>query len=55
VAIECLETAVKISFVAGGLRGHPFLDVKTYRPQYRTEEFSLAAWFRKLADEKGYV
>ena len=35
--------------------GTPVLDVKDYRPQYRAENYTLPEWFRKLADEKGYV
>ncbi|HEY7219492.1 MAG TPA: tRNA (N6-threonylcarbamoyladenosine(37)-N6)-methyltransferase TrmO [Candidatus Binatia bacterium] len=35
--------------------GTPILDIKGYRAQYRTDEFTLPEWFRKLADEKGYV
>jgi tRNA-Thr(GGU) m(6)t(6)A37 methyltransferase TsaA len=35
--------------------GTPILDIKGYRPQYRTVGYSLPDWFRKLADEKGYV
>jgi tRNA-Thr(GGU) m(6)t(6)A37 methyltransferase TsaA len=35
--------------------GTPILDIKGYRDQYRTDQFELPAWFRKLADEKGNV
>ena len=35
--------------------GTPILDIKGYRPQYRVDDYDLPAWFRKLADEKGYV
>jgi tRNA-Thr(GGU) m(6)t(6)A37 methyltransferase TsaA len=35
--------------------GTPILDIKGYRAQYRTDEFTVPEWFRKLADEKGYV
>jgi tRNA (Thr-GGU) A37 N-methylase len=35
--------------------GTPILDIKGYRPQYRTDSYRLPEWFRKLADEKGYV
>jgi tRNA-Thr(GGU) m(6)t(6)A37 methyltransferase TsaA len=35
--------------------GTPILDIKGYRNQYRTEEFKLPEWFRRLADEKGYI
>ena len=35
--------------------GTPILDIKGYRPQYRVDEYMLPEWFRKLADEKGYV
>lgn len=33
----------------------PVLDIKGYRNQYRAEEFAVPDWFRKLADDKGYV
>ena len=35
--------------------GTPILDIKGYRAQYRTDSFTVPEWFRKLADEKGYV
>jgi tRNA-Thr(GGU) m(6)t(6)A37 methyltransferase TsaA len=35
--------------------GTPILDIKGYRNQYRTDEFEVPVWFRKLADDKGYV
>lgn len=35
--------------------GTPILDIKGYRPQYRSENYTFPDWFRKLADEKGYV
>jgi tRNA-Thr(GGU) m(6)t(6)A37 methyltransferase TsaA len=35
--------------------GTPILDIKGYRPQYRTDGYRLPEWFRKLADEKGYI
>jgi tRNA-Thr(GGU) m(6)t(6)A37 methyltransferase TsaA len=35
--------------------GTPILDIKGYRNQYHAEEFTVPAWFRKLADNKGYV
>ncbi|HEV8722751.1 MAG TPA: tRNA (N6-threonylcarbamoyladenosine(37)-N6)-methyltransferase TrmO [Candidatus Binatia bacterium] len=35
--------------------GTPILDIKGYRAQYRTNEFTVPGWFRKLADEKGYI
>jgi len=35
--------------------GTPILDIKGYRGQYQTDEFTVPGWFRKLADEKGYV
>lgn len=33
----------------------PILDIKGYRPQYRSDSYALPEWFRKLAGEKGYV
>ena len=35
--------------------GTPILDIKGYRPQYRAENYTLPDWFRKLADDKGYI
>jgi tRNA-Thr(GGU) m(6)t(6)A37 methyltransferase TsaA len=35
--------------------GTPILDIKGYRAQYRRESFAVPEWFRRLADEKGYV
>ena len=35
--------------------GTPILDIKGYRPQYRTDSYVMPDWFRTLADDKGYV
>jgi tRNA-Thr(GGU) m(6)t(6)A37 methyltransferase TsaA len=35
--------------------GTPILDIKGYRPQYRTDNYVMPDWFRTLADDKGYV
>jgi tRNA-Thr(GGU) m(6)t(6)A37 methyltransferase TsaA len=35
--------------------GTPILDLKGYRPQYRTESFTLPQWFKTLAGESGIV
>jgi tRNA-Thr(GGU) m(6)t(6)A37 methyltransferase TsaA len=35
--------------------GTPILDIKTYRSQYRTDEFTVPEWFRKLAGATGHV
>ena len=35
--------------------GTPILDIKTYRSQYRTDEFTVPEWFRKLAGSTGHV
>lgn len=35
--------------------GTPILDIKGYRPQYRSDSCTLPEWFLKYADEKGYV
>ncbi len=35
--------------------GTPILDIKGYRPQYRTDSYLMPDWFRTLADDKGYV
>jgi tRNA (Thr-GGU) A37 N-methylase len=44
-------------FVAGldFFDGTPILDIKGYRPQYRTENYTLPDWFRKFADKSGNV
>jgi tRNA-Thr(GGU) m(6)t(6)A37 methyltransferase TsaA len=33
--------------------GTPILDIKPYRDQYRTDEFTVPEWFRKLAESTG--
>ena len=35
--------------------GTPILDMKGYRPQYHTDDYTLPEWFRILADAKGHV
>ncbi len=35
--------------------GTPILDIKTYRNQYRTDEFTVPDWLRKLADATDHV
>ena len=35
--------------------GTPILDIKAYRPHYRSDNFMLPEWYRKLADKKEYV
>jgi tRNA (Thr-GGU) A37 N-methylase len=35
--------------------GTPILDITGYRPQYRTDDYTLPQWFHKLADEKGHI
>ena len=35
--------------------GTPILDIKGYRPQYRSDGFALPEWYRQLADKTGYV
>ena len=35
--------------------GTPILDIKGYRPQYRTDNYIMPDWFRTLADDKGYI
>ena len=35
--------------------GTPILDIKTYRNQYRANEFTVPDWLRKLADATGHV
>jgi len=35
--------------------GTPVLDIKGYRPQYRTDDYRVPDWFRKLAGDKGCV
>lgn len=33
----------------------PILDLKGYRPQYRADDFTLPAWFHRLADDRGHL
>ena len=33
----------------------PILDIKGYRPQYRTDDYMLPDWFRKFADKSGHI
>jgi tRNA (Thr-GGU) A37 N-methylase len=35
--------------------GTPILDIKPYRGQYRTDEFTVPDWFRKLAEPPGSI
>jgi len=35
--------------------GTPILDIKGYRPQYRTDNYVMPDWFRTLADDRGYI
>ena len=35
--------------------GTPILDIKGYRPQYHADKYAMPDWFRRLADDKGYV
>ena len=35
--------------------GTPILDVKGYRPQYRSDDYTMPQWFRDLANDKGYL
>ena len=33
----------------------PILDIKGYRQQYRTDDYTLPDWFRKFADKSGHI
>lgn len=35
--------------------GTPIVDIKSYRNQYRADDFTVPEWFRKLADSNGHV
>jgi tRNA (adenine37-N6)-methyltransferase len=35
--------------------GTPILDIKTYRSQYRADDFTVPEWYRKLAGPTGHV
>lgn len=35
--------------------GTPIVDIKSYRNQYRADDFTVPQWFRKLADSNGHV
>ena len=35
--------------------GTPILDIKGYRPDYRTDDYSVPDWYKRIMNEKGYV
>jgi tRNA (adenine37-N6)-methyltransferase len=35
--------------------GTPIVDIKSYRNQYRADDFTVPQWLRKLADSNGHV
>ena len=35
--------------------GTPILDIKGYRPEYRTDEYGLPDWYLKLMDKTGHM
>jgi tRNA-Thr(GGU) m(6)t(6)A37 methyltransferase TsaA len=35
--------------------GTPILDIKGYRPDYRTTEYTLPGWYQRLMDEAGHI
>ena len=35
--------------------GTPILDVKGYRPDYGTNDYSIPDWYKTLMDEKGFI
>lgn len=35
--------------------GTPIVDIKSYRNQYRADDFTVPQWFSKLADSNGHV
>lgn len=35
--------------------GTPIVDIKSYRNQYRADDFTVPQWFRKFADSNGHV
>jgi len=35
--------------------GTPILDIKGYKPDYRTDEYTLPGWYLKLMDRKGHI
>ncbi len=37
------------------LDGTPVLDIKGYRPEYRTDEYILPDWYLKLMDKTGHI
>jgi len=35
--------------------GTPILDIKGYRPEYKTDEYTLPGWYLKLMNERGHI
>lgn len=35
--------------------GTPILDIKGFRPEYRTDEYALPGWYLKLMDKTGHI
>ncbi len=35
--------------------GTPILDIKGYRPEYRTDDFALPDWYLKLMNKTGHI
>src|SRR3990172_657082 len=35
--------------------GTPILDIKGYRPEYRTDEYALPDWYLKCMDKTGHI
>jgi len=35
--------------------GTPILDIKSYRPTYRVDEFSVPDWYKNLQDARGHI
>ncbi len=35
--------------------GTPILDIKGYRPEYKTDKYTLPGWYLKLMDKRGHI
>ena len=35
--------------------GTPILDIKGYKPDYRTDEYTLPGWYLELMNQKGHI
>jgi len=55
--VRLLKREGRRLFVKGldAFDGTPILDIKAYRPDYRTDEYVVPDWHRRLMNEKGHI